>query len=718
MRFAPWFPRFGAALFAITLFASATPAADPKTALEKLPANTEYYASMLRLGETVQTIGKTRLWKMVWEDKIVQEAWKKLLAQYEAGENNWGPIKGLLEAPGNKDWPALAGDAFSNEIFLSLGQDSGDALSLVMEMIGSARYGPILQQALGNPNLDMDKARIRSILQAINEKPERLKLPDMLIGLKVSDPEKVAAQLKRLDDILPVILKGGPLEGRVEKTKLGGDDFQVLKLDGGMVPWNEIENKLEDYEEKANEFKPLLTHLKKQKLHIAVGVRQGYLLIAIGHTTEQVAKFGGAGEKLAGRAEFKPLAKYADKQLTSIAYSSAKLRQAVAPKPEDINGVFDIAKELLKNAAMLPEEQRKAIEKDLEAFAKDLSKGIKAPQGAMDFSFRTTDGWQSFSHDYSEPSATAKKPLSMLNQLGGNPLMAAVWRSGTTAEEYANLVKWLGIFAAHGEKFVESSAPNGDEIIKVYREQAKPLLKELNEIVEKLWLPALADGQEGIVLDGKWTSKQWHAAMPALEKPLPMIEFGLLLGVSDAAKFEKAVEGYRLLVNKVYAKARELNPAGAAPEFEVAKPTVLKVKGVTLAYYAVPEAWGLDALFQPTAGVSDKFAALTLSRGHTERLLKETPLKVASAPLVDPSKSLDGAFYLNWAGIVDVLGPWMEMGANFAPQNENGPNVADYLPKVLGTMKVFRSYSSVTYREGTGTVTHSEAIFGDIPVKK
>ena len=99
------------ALAAAMLFgATALPAAEPKTALDQLPANTEYMVSMLRLGEQIESFGKTNLWKMIKEDKFAQEAWKQLVAKYEAGDGEWAAIKAILGDPANKDWPGLAID--------------------------------------------------------------------------------------------------------------------------------------------------------------------------------------------------------------------------------------------------------------------------------------------------------------------------------------------------------------------------------------------------------------------------------------------------------------------------------------------------------------------------------------------------------------------------------------------------------------------------------
>ena len=63
------------------------------------------------------------------------------------------------------------------------------------------------------------------------KQPERIQMPDMVIGLKVSEPAKVTAQLKRLDTLLADALKETPLKGASSRIKVGGDEFLVLKLD-------------------------------------------------------------------------------------------------------------------------------------------------------------------------------------------------------------------------------------------------------------------------------------------------------------------------------------------------------------------------------------------------------------------------------------------------------------------------------------------------------
>ena len=258
--------------------------------------------------------------------------------------------------------------------------------------------------------------------------------------------------------------------------------------------------------------------------------------------------------------------------------------------------------------------------------------------------------------------------------------------------------------------------PDSDEILKQYRTDYLPLLRDLSDTIEKLWLPALADGQQAFVLDAKWTSKAWHAMMPPSDKELPMLELGVVLGVSDAAKLEKALESYRKLTNKLLVKARGQIPPGTLPaEFEIPKPKVEQDGGNTYAFYPIPEESGLDRQFRPTGGLSKRVAVLTLSQSHSERLLNEAPLKVDSPVLADTTRPLDSVFYFNWAGMVDAAAAWAPYVIRLQIDDQLEAIKAEKMArKVFQVLKVFRGYTSVTYREEKATVTHSEEVFKDI----
>jgi hypothetical protein len=684
-------------------------AADPskaaETALAKAPADVEYYRSMLRMGETIETIGKSQVWKQIWNEPALQALWKQGLAALQ-GEQ-FKPIHQFFADPANAELPTLALDAVSNEIFVYAGAGSGDLMALFQELIGSARSDSalLLRWQVGDPA----QTRARLLLRSLAKKPERIRIPDLMVGFKLSEPEKVAAQLKRLHPRIGEALKETPLKDSTQRVKIGSDDFIVLPLDGSMVPWDMVPFAM--LEEKEGEFAPLVKHLKAMKLSAALGVRQGYLLLAIGASTDGILKFGGAGPRLIDRAEFQPLAKAAGKPLTSISYASAKVRQATATTPEDVKGYAELAKSLAAQAA-LPQDLAKALNEDIDALVQTIAKGLVKPEAAMSFSVRTARGWQTFDYDYTPSGPATSKPLTLLDHLGGSPILAAVWRSDTTVDDYRAFVKWIALFGGDAERIARAKFPDAELVLDALQKNVVPLLKELSEITEKFWLPALADGQEGVVIDAKWWSKKWHESQPT-ERELPMLELGIILGVSDVEKLGQALKEYRATINKLIARVLDLAPPGTFPVLEIPQPSLESKNGRSYAFFPIPESAGIDKQFQPAGGVAGSVAAAALSRGHVERLLTAAPLQTDLAPFVDLKKPMDSAFLFNFSELVAAAGPWVGFLIEKAEPADK-MEAERIAVKVMSLLKVFQAYGSATYRKNGATITHSEAVFRDI----
>ena len=61
-----------------------------------------------------------------------------------------------------------------------------------------------------------------------------------------------------------------------------------------------------------------------------------------------------------------------------------------------------------------------------------------------------------------------------------------------------------------------------------------PLFGRLNQTTRDKLLPALADGQIGLVIDTKLRASDSFERMPAVADPLPWREPAFIFGVSDA----------------------------------------------------------------------------------------------------------------------------------------------------------------------------------------
>jgi hypothetical protein len=192
-----------------------------------------------------------------------------------------------------------------------------------------------------------------------------------------------------------------------------------------------------------------------------------------------------------------------------------------------------------------------------------------------------------------------------------------------------------------------------------------------------------------------------------------MIELGFLIGISDADKFTKAIKEYRLTINQIYEKVQQIGKENI-PEFKIPAPEVEEIKGGTIYFYPIPAEAGIDKQFLPNAGVSKTAAVLTLSKGHTQRLLTPTPLKLKSGPLAT-KKDLVGATYFDFPALLDALVPWLEIAPTLAPA-ENKEEVTQKSKEALAAidlLKAFQGSSSATYLEDGILVSHSQVLLQD-----
>jgi hypothetical protein len=709
---------------ALALLAASARAADseaPKTALDLVPADVAFFSSMLRNKEQVDVVAKSRAWAKLWSLPSVQQAWTAVRGEYNKEGGNLAGLRDFFNQADNKELLAFLADAASDEIF-TYGDDSWlGFLELAQRLNSSRQSGPATALFSGKAGgRSAQDLQTRAVLTALAENPELVKVPNLVCGFKLKDTARAEKQIKRLEDVATAMANQSPdFKGRVKRAKVGDSSFLTLTLDGSQVPWDQIPVK--DYEDKPGEFAPLFKALKTRTLAVALGVHQGYLVLSIGATTDHLARLGGAGPRLAGRAEFKPLAKFADRKLTSIGYASEALaRQNASGAQASAASVVEMAKAALPQSG-LPEEQQKQLLKDLDDYARTLKTEKTEAGAAASFAFLTERGYEGYAYNYGKhPEVDGSKALTLLDHLGGDPLLAAVGRGKTSIEGYEAFAKGIQILYGHADEAAKAKL-TGDEKEQYLKVTADllPLVKRLHEATAKQLLPALADGQGGLVLDAKWTSKQWQNALPAMDKAMPAPELAIVLGVSDADKLVKAMTEYRNAINEALAKARTWKGGEKFPVLEIPAPKEEKKKAGTLYVFPLPAEWGLDAQVAPTAGLSDKVAVVTLSGGHAERLLATTPLKTDGGPLADRTKALAAAVYFNAPGLVDAAAPWVEWAADriLDVQFASDAARADSLKQVrtvLEVVKCYRGSTSATYFEGEVLVTHSESVYRDL----
>jgi hypothetical protein len=667
--------------------------------LRFVPADAAGYSVMLRNGEAWKAVAKSKAWAKLMALPSVKEAMGKALA----------PGSPLVPLLNHKEEIALAGELLSDEVFTLSGKSASEFAGLMAELQGARFAGQLAQLKGGDPN----KAQLVALLTALKDNKDKLKAPDILIGFRTASPARATAVRKMLTDRLEKLVDSQAVtKGRLKEGKVGDSSVAVLRLDGSMVPWDKIP--LADFEQKEGEYKPLIDHLKKQVVTLALGTREEFVLFSIGETPKLIKTLGGA-KLLAGLPEFKPLANFADRKLTSISYASKAVNALGQTTGQNVAEAVKGLREMLQGL-QLTEKQKKEMEKDLAELAKDMRSTVPEVGASLSFGFWSERGGESYSYDWTRyPGARAPKPLALWNHLGGDPLIAAVGRAPNMAENYAGLVKWLGRAEYWAEELgLPLLEPEQRDLVKQLQKALHPLLKQMSDTTAKMTIPSLAGGEWAFVLDAKLMSKQWVQAIPEAKQPLPMVELAVVLALKNPALLEKALGEYRVTTNAILKQITQITNAGIDLEIPKAKTRELKTGG-KLFFYAAPENAGLDPQLALTAGIGKKAAVFTLSPVTAERLLAEKPLK-ADHLRGFKDKPLESAGILDWEGIVRAARPWVDMAVEqYTGEEGKGPEtIRGQVGVVMDVLSVFRRVTSVTYPEGKATVTHSLAVFQDL----
>ncbi len=701
-------------------FASSARAAEDKveSSLKWVPADAGYFSTMLNLKERADAFYNSKAFAKLKAMPAVKTGLDKFHEEWNNGM--LAGVKAVMAEPENQQMLQLFSDAFSNEVFILGGENWGD-FSQFMSEISNSFNG----MNIGGADGDAGSAQVRKMLRTLMAKSDKIQIPDLTFGFRLKDTKPAVEQIKRLEDTVKVVIGFIPqlsaLKGKFKHVKVGSDDILTLQLDGSMVPWDQVP--IKQIEEKPGEFDPLVKKLKALTFTMSLGVRGDYMLLAFGSSAKHLEALGGTTPRLADRPELKPLAKFSGRKLADVSYVSKALAEKLGSNAGQFDSLVQMAKSQLPQSGLSEKDQAQAV-KDLEDLFKSVQENMPKPGAVLSFSMTSPNGFESYAYSYAKNSVeVGSKPLTLLSNLGGSPILGFVNRSKSDLEAYKTMTKFMEKAWTYTDKAIKAKIEA--EHKPVYEKVTKailPIISKMNEVNLNTLIPAMADGQSGLVLDAKWKSTQWHKEMPPMKSAMPMLEIGLVFGLSDTEMFLKGMSEYRKLINEACAelhKVSELN----FPEITIPEPQTKKVGDTTLYFYPIPEEAGLDKQFQPTGSVGDKVAVITLSSEHTVRLLTKTPLKFKSALIEKAAtENLANVVVFDWVGLMDALTPWVDHAAPMIltqagvtkEDKKNYDEIMSEIKTVMEVLKCFKGSASVTKVEDGVTVTQMESIYVDL----
>ncbi|MBN1910553.1 MAG: hypothetical protein JW818_12485 [Pirellulales bacterium] len=717
-----------AAVGGLTVFGPSPAAADTDSALAKIdtslhwvPADAAVYSSMLRNREQIEAILDSRAFAKIKDMPIIQFGLKKFETEAAKPGNPAAMAKMFMTNPQVQDLLAMLGDMFSDEVFVYADTDMTKSLDLVMKISSAMRWGPMVVQLRGGGYGDEEEIQAMLTMAVLGENIDSLKVPGMVVGFKLKDTGRATLNLGKLEMIAGIGLVQVPeLANALKRTKVAGHEYLVLTLAGDMVPWDKAPlDALRSIEPEPGLVDKLVEKIKKEKLVLAIGLRDNYLLCAIGSSTDVLARLGQK-DSLATRPEFQPLAKYADERLVAVEYVSEKFLDVVQSTDRDIDEALAVLGEVLP-ATPLSEDDQAQILKDVTGLATEVKKALPPPGAMMSVGYLVDGGMESYLYNWSKRTdLDGSKPLSLLSHVGGSPLLALVGRQRKgTVEDYDRLISWLGVGYGYFEKFAMPQMSDRErEEAKQAIELFRPVLKRLNNANRDLLIPAL-DGQIGLVIDGRMKSRQFLTNLPPTKEPMPMVEPALLLGLNDSDLMRKAVIEYWETFNDAVAVVGKINPEAKLP---IPEPEETKDKaGVIYALVPPPEC-PVDKQIAPNVGIANGVCVFSMSKAHSHRLMVSSPL-AADGVLTDAQRPRAGAGVLEFANLLKTATPWIDM-ATKAIVRENMPKeqakaqlpaILDQVHTVLDVLSCMKTVTSETYLEDGVIVTHTRLEIRDLP---
>jgi hypothetical protein len=706
--------------------------------LDLIPADASFYSGSLRMKEQVDILLSSKAWARLLEMPAVKMALGMAKAELEKPGGPKEQWDRSMENPDNQRLVEVLKEMVSEEAFVYGDKQFADSLALLVDVINVAQYSPLFNKlANQGADTDDDKVALMALLQTLSDNLDRLKVPDLVIGFKINDPAKADLQIRRLETLINVVvqlLTINELKDRFGRVSVGGHDFIELRLDGRLVPWEELP--FGEYAEDPGDYEKLKQHLRSMKLVIDLGVRDGYVLFSIGDSNEHLVNLG-KGELLINRPEMKALREAliaassgADgasgtpsKKLVGVGYASKEMNAFVTGKDEDIDELLDMARQFVPYTD-LDDEVQKRILADAEALANEIKQLIPEPGPSASFSFLTPRGYESYSYNWTQNQLMDdSKRLTLLDHVGGNPVLAVIARSKYSPEQYDMVVKWAKKGYGYFEEFgLPRMPPEEQAKFRHVAQLAIPLLRRIDAATRNDLIPGLADGQAGLVVDADITSMRWHSGMPSLGKPLPAPEIALVFGVSDEERVKKAFGEYKAVAQAAVDKISELNPEAIPKGFQIPPPQSRVASDGQVYWYPVPKSsdFHVDPQVQPAVGLSKNVAVVSTSIQQVERILAPTPL-ARKSDVITARKTAGSALCFDFPALVDAVRPWAELAvAQHASESddENADAQAKAIIEQIGTgaeiLKCYRGTTSVTYGEDGATVTHRESVFEDL----
>ena len=152
-------------------------------------------------------------------------------------------VREYVESPAGQDAVGLVKEMFSDEVFAYGGNNIAETIKVLMEFNSLARSARLEAMAAGE---DPGKAVADKMLERFKEEIGKgITVPTMTLGFRIKDKDRAKRELDEVHSLLRNVLDEHQpeLAAHLQREQIGGHEFLTLRLDGSMIPWEEIREK-------------------------------------------------------------------------------------------------------------------------------------------------------------------------------------------------------------------------------------------------------------------------------------------------------------------------------------------------------------------------------------------------------------------------------------------------------------------------------------------
>lgn len=733
----------------------APPAKPADLGVTIVPRDAAFLSSSLRLREQYDLVVTSNAFAAIKSLPVVARALDSIDEQRTTPGSPFSTFDTFMQLPENERAVELLADMVSTDTFVYGEPSCISFWQLLRKLtaaqqragIGAAGAGINLQKDGVIEDADEDAIEVageldggttaRLMLQTLADNLDLVVVPDVVWGFKTTKRDIGADQLKRIAVLAKMLLDGNPeLAQAFERRTVAGSEMLTFTLDGELVPWDDLERDLIDATGDEDLVGKVFERLRSLDVVIAVGLVGDWVILSIGDSVDHLEKLALPGSDKQGLVTlpaFKPLLDHLDKRITGISYMSEPLNEAIGPSRSDIESIASFADEIDDDG--LSEEAQADIGELAERAADEYAKRLPKPGPWTAFSFLAEQGYEGYVWNWAgnQPFDGAKR-LDLLEHTGGAPLGVLVSRikSDPAAFDVAvDLTRsaWT-LFEKHGRpRLSDEDGESFDE----FTEHVAPLGEKLTTILRDKLLKGLADGQIGLVLDAKARTKRPQAELPTSSDPLPLVEPAIVLPLDEPKLFREGLSDLFALGDQLTEAVRDMNPDAVPAGYRIPEPEKSKVEGGSVWSWPLVNS-RLDEQLRPAIGVGEKAVVFSLVPKQVGRMLVESRLETG-AQLTKFEEPLAGAAALDFAGLVDVLQPWVVYVTRYgcvqerdgavdpdteltaADENEQAKEALEHAKVVFEALKSLRAAVAETSFRDDALVTHWRNVIRDMPAK-